>query len=107
MWVSIGPNIDGVFEKLQEEVQELREAISEKQQADIEDEVGDLFFVLVNIARVLKVDSESALEAGQSEIQNKISAHGIRTRQFRKEARRDVSERNGESLENCKEGNGL
>jgi MazG family protein len=56
------PNIDGVFEKLQEEIQELREAISEKQQADIEDEVGDLLFVLVNIARVLKVDSESALK---------------------------------------------
>ena len=56
------PNIDGVFEKLQEETHELREAISEKQQADIEDEVGDLLFVLVNIARVLKVDSESALK---------------------------------------------
>jgi MazG family protein len=56
------PNIDGVFEKLQEEIHELREAISEKQQADIEDEVGDLLFVLVNIARVLKVDSESALK---------------------------------------------
>ena len=56
------PNIEGVFEKLEEEVHELREAISEKQQADIEDEVGDLLFVLVNIARVLKVDSESALK---------------------------------------------
>jgi MazG family protein len=56
------PNIDGIFEKLEEEVHELREAIAEKQQADIEDEVGDLFFVLVNIARVLKVDSESALK---------------------------------------------
>jgi len=56
------PDVDGVFEKLQEEVRELREAISEKQQTDIEDEVGDLLFVLVNIARVLKVDSESALK---------------------------------------------
>jgi len=56
------PHIDGIFEKLQEEVQELREAISDKQQSDIEDEVGDLLFVLVNIARVLKVDSESALK---------------------------------------------
>ena len=56
------PEIDGIFEKLQEEVQELRAAILEKKQADIEDEMGDLFFVLVNIARVLKVDSESALK---------------------------------------------
>jgi len=56
------PHIDGVFEKLQEEVAELREAISEKEQSDVEDEVGDMFFVLVNIARMLKVDSESALK---------------------------------------------
>jgi len=56
------PNIEGVFEKLHEEVRELREAISEKKQADIEDEVGDLLFVLVNIARFMKVDSESALK---------------------------------------------
>ena len=40
----------------------MRAAILEKKQADIEDEMGDLFFVLVNIARVLKVDSESALK---------------------------------------------
>ena len=56
------PNIDGVFEKLHEEIAELREAISEKQKSDVEDEVGDLLFVLVNIARTLKLDSESALK---------------------------------------------
>jgi len=56
------PHIDGVFEKLQEEVAELREAMSEKEQSDVEDEVGDMLFVLVNIARMLKVDSESALK---------------------------------------------
>jgi MazG family protein len=56
------PDIDGVFEKLQEEIHELREAITHKNQSDIEDEVGDLLFVLVNVARSLKVDSESALK---------------------------------------------
>jgi len=71
------PEIEGLFEKLTEETQELRaniselpaEAlkpgkkpqISEELQARIEDEVGDLFFVLVNIARYLSVDPESAL----------------------------------------------
>jgi nucleoside triphosphate diphosphatase len=78
------PNIDGLFEKLQEEVVELREhlrefpapgpcpqgrgvagsgrtVISAQLQAKLEEEVGDLFFVLVNIARYLSVDAESAL----------------------------------------------
>ncbi len=56
------PTIDGIFEKLQEELLELREAIAARQSADIEDEVGDMFFVMVNIARALKLDSESALK---------------------------------------------
>jgi MazG family protein len=56
------PDIDGVFEKLQEEIRELREAIAGNQQTEMEDEVGDLFFVLVNVARRLKLDSESALK---------------------------------------------
>jgi len=56
------PAIDGIFDKLQEEIGELREAIAARKPADIEDEVGDMFFVLVNIARVLKLDSESALK---------------------------------------------
>jgi len=56
------PGMDGVFKKLQEEVHELHEAIAGKQQDEIEDEVGDLLFVIVNIARKLKLDSESALK---------------------------------------------
>jgi MazG family protein len=66
------PQIDGIFEKLQEEIGELREAILEKQQADIEDEVGDLLFVLVNIARVLKVDSESALKRANGKFKTRF-----------------------------------
>jgi len=59
------PDIEGVFAKLQEEIGELREAISEPEesrQSRLEDEIGDLLFVIVNIARVLKIDSESALK---------------------------------------------
>jgi len=50
------PTIDGIFAKLQEELTELREAIAANRPADIEDEVGDMFFVMVNIARALKLD---------------------------------------------------
>jgi MazG family protein len=60
------PDIEGIFEKLQEEVRELKEVISEsgeeKRRERLEDEIGDMFFTVVNIARCLKVDSESALK---------------------------------------------
>ena len=60
------PDIEGVFEKLQEEVRELKEVISsggdERRRERLEDEIGDMLFVIVNIARYLKIDSESALK---------------------------------------------
>lgn len=78
------PNVEGLFDKLHEETHELREQlndfpppgprpqgrgmagsgrtpVSETLQARLEEEVGDLFFVLVNIARYLSLDPESAL----------------------------------------------
>jgi ATP diphosphatase len=79
------PDVEGLFDKLREETNELREELKEfpepgprpqargiagsgKIQAPddlrvrLEGEVGDLFFVLVNIARYLSVDPESALK---------------------------------------------
>lgn len=60
------PDVDGIFEKLQEEVRELKEVISsgggETRRERLEDEIGDILFVIVNIARYLKIDSESALK---------------------------------------------
>lgn len=78
------PDMEGLFEKLHEETCELREhlkgfpppgprpqgrgmagsgrtVISEQLQTRLEEEVGDLFFVMVNIARYLSLDPESAL----------------------------------------------
>lgn len=79
------PNIEGLFDKLDEETAELRHnleeypepgpqpmapastasarglKVPEELQERIEDEVGDLLFVLVNIARYLSLDPESAL----------------------------------------------
>ena len=60
------PEIDRVFDKLAEEIQELREAIAmpsgNQARESLEDELGDTLFVMVNIARFLKIDSESALK---------------------------------------------
>ena len=76
------PEVEGLFEKLAEETAELREElksvpvagppgrgiagaeesrVSPEMRERMEDEVGDLFFVLVNIARYLSLDPESAL----------------------------------------------
>jgi len=55
------PDISGVIDKLQEEVQELAEARESRNQEHVEHEIGDLLFTLVNVARFLKVDPEQAL----------------------------------------------
>jgi MazG family protein len=54
-------NIEQVFEKMHEELDELRRARERSAPSEIEEELGDLLFVLVNIARFLKVDPEQAL----------------------------------------------
>src|SRR5215475_5251296 len=102
------PEISGIFDKLDEEVDELKHDIAElpqpikpagghagsrthklspELQQRIEAEVGDLFFVLVNLARFLEVDPESALRRT--------------TRKFRKrfESMEDQSREQGRPLE--------
>ncbi|RYD54656.1 MAG: nucleoside triphosphate pyrophosphohydrolase [Sphingobacteriales bacterium] len=55
-------HIDQVKEKVDEEIQELYEAVEEGKQEKIEEEFGDVLFALVNYARFAKVDPEQALE---------------------------------------------
>ena len=51
-----------VWEKVKEEEAELFAAIASGNQNDVEDELGDVFFSLINFARFLQVDAENALE---------------------------------------------
>ena len=90
------PELSGLFDKLQEETHELKaeikavgiEQTSPRQRgvagaresqipsdkmAKIEDEVGDLFFVLVNIARYLGVDAESALRRSNAKFRRRFA----------------------------------
>ena len=55
------PDIGGVKAKLEEEVAEFEAALAEKSADRIEDELGDLLFTIVNLARFAKVDPEQAL----------------------------------------------
>jgi MazG family protein len=56
-------SVEGVLEKLSEEVRELETARSSSDRARTANEVGDLLFVVVNLARHLGVDPELALES--------------------------------------------
>ncbi len=55
------PDLIGVLTKMDEEMKELREALSSGDRRKIREEIGDLLFVLVNLARFLRIDPEDAL----------------------------------------------
>jgi tetrapyrrole methylase family protein/MazG family protein len=56
------PNIDGILEKLSEELRELAEARRLPQDDPmVREELGDIFFTLVNLSRALGVDAETAM----------------------------------------------
>lgn len=53
---------DQIFSKLDEEIAELKAAIEEDDTSHIDEEIGDLLFVIVNLARRLDVEPETALK---------------------------------------------
>ena len=55
--------INDVFDKLDEEIKEFKEAVLKKSPADIQSEIGDIIFVITNIAKFYKVDAEEALRS--------------------------------------------
>ena len=55
------PDLAGVLDKFEEELREFREALTESDPNHQEEELGDLLFCLVNVARFLRIDSEGAL----------------------------------------------
>jgi ATP diphosphatase len=56
------PDVPPVFDKVLEELAEVKEAWESGDQAHIQEEIGDLLFVAVNLARHLKVNPEIALK---------------------------------------------
>jgi len=69
------PEVAPVFAKLEEETAEIKEVIDQGGDLDrLEDEVGDLLFVAVNLARHLKVDPESALRRTNAKFERRFRA---------------------------------
>lgn len=112
------PNIEGLFDKLREETGELRaelkqfpapgprpeghgvagsgrQIIPAVLRERLEDEVGDLFFVLVNIARYLSLDSESALRKSNRKFKRRFQSMEVRLQ----EAGRSLEQASAEELE--------
>ena len=66
-------NFDDAFKKVDEESNELLEAIKENDENHIKEEYGDLLFALVNVSRFIKVDSEEALTNATDKFINRFS----------------------------------
>lgn len=64
------PEIDGVLDKVKEEIEEIKRAETDFELAS---EIGDLFFVLVNFARWKKVDAESVLRGTNAKFKKRFA----------------------------------
>jgi MazG family protein len=75
--------VSDVVAKVDEEIQELKHAFLEQDRKSMADEVGDLLFAVVNLARKCKLDAESALQAATdkfaarfSRLEDELNARG-------------------------------
>ena len=64
----------GVFDKMQEETEELKKALKEADHLKTEEELGDLLFAAVNLSRFLKVDPEIALKKANAKFGRRFRA---------------------------------
>jgi MazG family protein len=68
------PKSNGVVEKLQEEVDELRDAVNGGARDRMRDELGDVLFTIVNLARRLGVDAEAALRGANVRFRGRFAS---------------------------------
>jgi uncharacterized protein YabN with tetrapyrrole methylase and pyrophosphatase domain len=63
-----------VLDKFEEEINEMREAMRSGQRDEMEDELGDLLFVLTNLARQLDIDPARALRGANAKFERRFRA---------------------------------
>lgn len=68
------PEIEGIRDKFLEEFEELREALHQDNSDQVKEEVGDILFVALNIARYLQIDPETALQRANSKFSRRFQA---------------------------------
>ncbi|MGD9808860.1 MAG: nucleoside triphosphate pyrophosphohydrolase [Deferribacterales bacterium] len=67
------PNMEECMEKVNEEIGEFKEAVGTGSKKDIEHELGDVFFALINLSRFLKVDPDEALRKANKRFHKRFS----------------------------------
>ena len=67
------PDVSGAMEKVREEVRELEQAIQRGDPGSVEEELGDLLFAVVNVARFSSVDPEVALRRATEKFANRFA----------------------------------
>ena len=92
------PDASAVLSKLDEEVAEVRAELSDAKPERLADEVGDLLFVVANLARKLDLDAGSLPAAGQPEVRTALQCNGTRRCFCGKDAFRDVARGYGRNL---------
>ena len=64
---------DEIFKKLEEEINELKEAIKSNNDSEIKNEFGDIYFTLLNLSNFLKINPESALQKTNKKFLDRFS----------------------------------
>jgi MazG family protein len=75
-WRDVGgvPNVEGVLDKIEEELAEVKAALSSGSKAALQDEIGDLLFSVVNLARKTDIDADAALRQANLKFETRFKA---------------------------------
>lgn len=73
---------EDVFDKLDEEIAELREAVASGNNAHVHEEIGDLLFTIANIARKVNVNPEEALQSTNRKFMSRFQSMESRVETF-------------------------
>tara|TARA_B100000953_G_scaffold205658_1_gene169631 strand:- start:26 stop:799 length:774 start_codon:yes stop_codon:yes gene_type:complete len=87
--------IKQVYNKIDEELSELREAVNQKQSTHIEDELGDVLFTIVNLSRHININPEIALDKSIDKFTDRFH----KLEQYMKENELDFKEQSIEKLD--------
>lgn len=68
------PDVTGALKKVREETTELEDAVEKQDAANIQEELGDVLFSVVNVSRFLSLDAEEALTAATDKFMNRFAA---------------------------------
>lgn len=76
---------EDALSKLKEETEEINKAIEENSALQIEEEIGDLLFSVVNVSRLLKIDAEEALKKSTEKFIKRFSLVEAETKKLKKD----------------------